>query len=424
MARPGPLLRDKFSRDVLWNVVSLGVAGVCGVLVNYLLGAIYGAAVLGVFNQVFAVYIVCSQLAALGIHSSVLAHVAMGRDTLELRAILVAALLLTCASALAVCALFVGVAHPVAGFLASPDVAVGILWAAPGLFCFSLNKVILAMLNGLRRMRAYAVFQAGRVVLLGAGLAACGVLDVRPTTLPVILSISEVATLLLSIGTVADHLGKPVRGELVRWARIHLHFGVRGFLWGLFFELNNRIDVIILGRFVSDAMVGAYSLAALVAEGVSQILVALRTNYAPVMVRLLAEGKLDELARAVRKGRNRVYLAALVLGPLAMAGYWLVLHVASTDAELEHSTVYFVVLIAGWMACSGYVPFNGMLLWARQPGWNTIMTFTIVVVSVLADLILVSLAGTMGAACATALTLAVAALLLRVFVARRLGARI
>jgi O-antigen/teichoic acid export membrane protein len=57
------LLGDKFSQGVIWNIVSLGIAGVCGIVVNYLVGEVYGPAALGVFNQVFAVYVVASQLA-------------------------------------------------------------------------------------------------------------------------------------------------------------------------------------------------------------------------------------------------------------------------------------------------------------------------------------------------------------------------
>ena len=46
--------------------------------------------------------------------------------------------------------------------LQSPDVAQGMRFAAPGLFFFALSKVGLGALNGLRRMRAFAVLSAGR----------------------------------------------------------------------------------------------------------------------------------------------------------------------------------------------------------------------------------------------------------------------
>jgi len=417
-------LRDKFSRDVLWNLASLVVAGVCGLGVNYVVGVVYGAAGLGVFNQVFAVYIVASQVAALGLHSSVLAHIAVERPVEERRAIVTTALLLTTVTALVLCAAFVAIARPMARWLDSPDVEVGILWAAPGLVCFAFNKVILATLNGLRRMRPYAIFQGGRVVLMGVGLAVCGILGVRRTALPVILSIAEASTLLLSVGTVAAYIGPVARPALARWARQHLRFGLRGAASGLFTELNNRIDVIILGAFVSDASVGAYSMAQLGAEGVSQLLVALRINYAPVIVRLHAEGQRDEITRVIRQGKRRIYLGGLGVGLLAIAGYALVMRLAIPDPVLAHSWVYFAIIMAGWLASSGYVPFNQMLLWVHMPGWHTILVALIVISSVVADVLLSSHFGALGAAWATAITCAGAALLWRTLMVKLLDLRL
>ena len=47
-------LSGKFRRDLYWNYASFTVLGVGGVLINVIVGAHYGAATLGVFNQVYA----------------------------------------------------------------------------------------------------------------------------------------------------------------------------------------------------------------------------------------------------------------------------------------------------------------------------------------------------------------------------------
>ena len=38
------------------------------------------------------------------------------------------------------------------------------LWAAPGLFCFAINKVLFGVVNGLRRMRAFAIYTSLRYI--------------------------------------------------------------------------------------------------------------------------------------------------------------------------------------------------------------------------------------------------------------------
>jgi O-antigen/teichoic acid export membrane protein len=424
MSRPRGLLADRFSQDVLWNIVSLGVAGACGVVVNYLVGVVYGASALGVFNQVFAIYLVFSQLAALGVQSSVLTHIAATSDRSERRAIATSALLVIAAQAVVMGSLMLALARPIADVLDSPDVAIGIAYATPGLVAFALNKVVLACLNGTQRMRWYAVFQAGRIVLMAVGFGGCILADAPARTLPVILSIGEVITLVAATATISPLLGRTARSELSRWARAHLRFGVRGFLSGLFSDLNTRIDVLVLGAFASDRLVGAYSMASLLAEGVYQVLIALRSNYAPIVVRLLVTRDEAELQRVVRKGRRNTYLGASLLGAIAIAGYAIVIPVSTSDPEIAHSWVYFAILVAGMVASAGYVPFNQMLLWGSRPGWHTIMVGLTVATAALTSLAGVALAGAVGAAVATAATYAFTVVLLKLLVGRVLQLRI
>ena len=58
------------------NYVALGILGVSGLAINFLIGGYYGAVALGVFNQAYAVYVLVSQIAVMGIHHSTLKYVA------------------------------------------------------------------------------------------------------------------------------------------------------------------------------------------------------------------------------------------------------------------------------------------------------------------------------------------------------------
>ncbi len=416
--------RDTFSRDVWWNVVSLGLAGVCGLAANSLVGLEYGAATLGVFNEVFAIYIVVSQLAVLGVHSSVLYYVAASRDLDEKKAIVTSGLLVALVTSLAMGAVFVAIARPAAWVLGSPGVATGMWWAAPGLVCFALDKVVLAACNGVQRLRAYAIFTAGRMVLMAATIAVCALVGAPGTMLPVALSIGEGLTLLCALITIRDHLGRAPREVMRRWRRMHLHFGARGFVAGLFGELNTRIDVLILGAFASDAIVGAYSFAAVLAEGAYQVLIALRTNYAPIMVRMLAARDDRELLRVLCKARDRVYLGAVVLGVVSAVGYALVIPHLTHDPDLQRSWIYFAILLSGMVAASGYTPFNQLLLWAGRPGWHTVMIVIVVATSAALCTSLVAVWGAVGAATAVAITYAGSVVLLRVMVAKVIDVRV
>ena len=96
----------RFNRDVLWNVGSLAVLGLSGVVINVVIARDphYGDDALGVFNQVFAFYIVLAQIAVGGVHLSALKHISHNQDdSQKCAAIASSALLLATGLAFVVC---------------------------------------------------------------------------------------------------------------------------------------------------------------------------------------------------------------------------------------------------------------------------------------------------------------------------------
>jgi O-antigen/teichoic acid export membrane protein len=414
----------QFASDVWWNVAGLAVAGCLGIVLNYLVSAIYGTAALGVFNQVFAVYILFSHLAALGFHYSVLRHLAAAADARERRAVTTSALIATSATA----SLFAGIlwlaAGPAGRALGSGDVSVGLRCAAPGILFFALSKVTLGCLNALQRMRWYAVLYGGRFLFMMVAFAGCTALGIGHAALPVILSASELATFLLSLVPIAPLLGRIDRAELARWVPEHVRFGLKGFMSGLLAVLNTRIDVLILGYFSTDRVVGAYSFAAILAEGLYQLLIVLRTNFAPVLVRLCTEGRTAELVDLVRRARNRTYLGSIASGALAIAGYALFVRWGTSDPTVADSWIYFAVLIAGMVGSAGYAPFQPILLYAGLPGWHAVLMVGLVAFNAVVNAVLIACLGAIGAALGSAATFLFGVLLLRVSSARLLGVRL
>lgn len=59
---------NRFNQGILCNYVSLGILALSGFAFNIIILKYYDAAALGLFNQVYAWYVVLSQVASLGIH--------------------------------------------------------------------------------------------------------------------------------------------------------------------------------------------------------------------------------------------------------------------------------------------------------------------------------------------------------------------
>src|SRR5256885_13809009 len=127
--------RRKFLTDWGANFASVGLLGITGIALNSIIAQVYGAAVLGIFNQVYAIYILGSQLATFGIQFSVLKYTAEFEHDEDAVARSMAAAL----SSVAICA-FATVVLFFAFFRYSPlqpysrEVAVGVFYMLPALW--------------------------------------------------------------------------------------------------------------------------------------------------------------------------------------------------------------------------------------------------------------------------------------------------
>src|SRR5215467_11217910 len=195
------LEQRRFIADWAANFASLGFLAISGILINSVIVKYYDAAALGIFNQVFAVYIFGSQIATLGVQFSVLRYMAQfSHERAMYGAILCSGLAIAAGVAAIVVALTLVIFLSAGRWVYSPAVADSVMFMLPGLWCFALNKVFLNALNGLQHNRLFAAFTALRYVLMSAGIIAATAAGLPDYQLSVILSASEA---LLMIGLIA-----------------------------------------------------------------------------------------------------------------------------------------------------------------------------------------------------------------------------
>jgi O-antigen/teichoic acid export membrane protein len=416
-------LRTKLGRDVLWNLASLAVVAVCGLALNVVIGLYYDAGVLGIFNQVLSLYLVFSQFGMLGLYSSTLNFVASHQeDRPTCASIFQAGILLTIVVS-ALCALIFWTGRPWAARWLSPGVAEGMAWSTPGLFFFSINKVFLAALNGLRRMRLYAIMQALRYLLLVGGLLLAPILDWPGPALAVVLSLAEGTLFLLLLPCLRGYLGWGGLAGMRPWLGRHLEFGVKSLASGVLLELNTRVDVLVLGLLTNDRLVGIFSFASMLAEGFFQILVVLRVNFDPILAQLASQGRLAELEAFARRARLAGWGIMLGVGLVSVLAYPHLVALLTNKPEFQESTVIFAILMAGIVLASGHMPLRNIIMQAGFPGYQSLHIAAVVVANALGNLAFIPLWGGEGAALGTACSLAVAVWLLKLMTRRLVGVR-
>lgn len=408
----------RLRRDVAWNLIPVALLGGVGLGINFLIAGWWGAAALGVFNLVTIAFFVFAVVGAWGIQFSVLRAIAAHPD--EIPAVVVGALVPTAGLATIVTLLWLVARAPIADLQGSDEVAEGMLWATPGLFCFALNKVLFGIVNGQRRMRAFAVYTSLRYLLLGGGLVLANLLGVKAQHLAVIWSFTECTLILVMIGELLATVKLRAGRGWTRWAREHLSYGARGVGATLAQEINSKLDVWMLGAAgVAKELVGVYSLAAALNEGAAQLAFVVQNNLNPMIARSLAAGDTAEVEALVRRTRKWFVPAMAGAAAFGAIAFPVVVPRLVGDSTFDVGTVPFAVLMAGLALASPWLPFTQMLMMASRPGSYTLFIALVVSVNLVANLALIPPLGMLGAALATS----IAALSLCLFLSRLSRAR-
>lgn len=416
---------ERLRRDVIWNLVPVLLLGVVGIGLNFVIGGVWGASALGVFNQVTTAFFVVSVLGAGGFQYSVLRAVAEAADDRDhVASVVVGALVPTIVIAAFSTLAFVLLAPAIGDLLDSPDVVTGVRWAAPGLFCFAVNKVLLGVVNGLRRMRAFAVYQSLRYMLIAIGLGLVAAFDATAGQLPVLWTFTEGVLLVILVIELVTTVTLARCVGWMKWARSHVDYGLRGVTSTLAYELNSKLDVWCLGVVMSDAQVGIYSLASVLAEGAIQIAVVVQNNLNPIIAKALANKDHGEVHALVQKTRRWFIPSLSALCLVSALLYPLIIPFLIGDPAFGAGAWSYAILVGGIALASPWLAFNQVLLMAARPGWHTIFVLLVVGLNFVGNVLLIPLMGMEGAATATAVTLVLSMVLLVRIARTRAGVRL
>jgi O-antigen/teichoic acid export membrane protein len=413
--------RDKFIKDWTANAVSLGMLAVTGLLLNSLIAKIYGTAALGIFNQVYAVYIFGAQIATFGIQFSVLRHLSdAGQDHARASRILGAALRAVAVPATATVLFLFACFKLLGGSLYSVGVAESIILMLPGLWCFAVDKVLLNALNGIEANSLYAVFTGLRYLLILVCLIGAIAIELPGEQLGLILTVSEGMLFLAIVAVCLQRFSGVLRFADADWIAVHRRFGARSILAGLAIELNSRVDVLILGVFTSDAIVGVYSFAAFFVEGLLQLTVISRRLVDPILTRLAANDVAALLA-LLRHGRNLGALSAVILGCAAVLAYPWYATIAGTRELATASWPVFAMLMIGACVFAVYATFGDIFSQTGRPAVQSRLNVAILGSNIALNFMLVPFYGLIGAAVATCLSFIIGTLYFRALVRRHLA---
>lgn len=414
------MTKSKIVADTAWSYAAFAVMAASGLTINIVVGAAFGATGLGVFGQVMAIFVIAGHISAAGLHNAAFRSAALAPAAAG--SVLASAIAAALPFALATALLALLCASAVGRVLDSPATGTAMLWMAPGLLFFGLNKIALSALNGISLMKRHAVGQMLRYLVLVGVVAAVAAGDDGPERLGAAFTLAEiVVTLYLAAATAPLRQNGGDHGFSLQRATEMLQFGLRSFGASLMADINLRVDTLMLGLFLTDREVGIYAFAALLVEGLGNAALVLRNLVNPSLTRLLAE----DSGAAIRRLVSRVQMAAWPLLLLIFVAAWLLFQPAVRlvfgPGDLEQGLAPLLILIALMAPYFTYSTFEEVLMLAGHAGTQSLFQLTVTVANAVLNLLLIPSFGIEGAAIATGLASLFACLLLITLVRRRTG---
>ncbi len=394
-------MKEKLGRDIAYTLGSFIVLAISGIAINIIITGVRDAAALGVFNQAYALYIVGSQFAVLGIHYSVLRHVPSTTDSYERSAILGTACGVTLGLGLISAAIVYALSDDIGRLFESDRVGVATSFAAFGLIIFPLNKVLLAYLNGLRHMRAFAILQAMRYILVMIVVAVVAFSHAPIAYAAISFGVAE----LLTSATAFVYIyraGLAERFHFARpWISKHFKFGAKGLGAGMFAEFNSRVDVLVIGFFLEDRAVGIYSFAAMLVDGLYHVLAMIRINFNPLLTVASDNEDWSTPINLQSKARKILVPVMIALSGTVAGVYQGIDLFIVPDKGLNEGFVCLLILLTGLVIVSPIIPFDNLMMVTGHPGYQTIQQLCTVSSNVIFALLLLPVFGIAGAALGT-----------------------
>lgn len=405
------MIKRKIAADTVWSYAAFAVMAAGGLAINVVVGAVYGATGLGVFGQVMAIFVIAGHASAAGLHNAAFRTIAL--TPAAAGGILTSALAAALPFALGTALLALLCAPAIGRVLDSPATGTALLWMAPGLLFFGLNKIGLSALNAVSMMQRHAIGQMLRYFVITATVATIAATDESPERLGAAFSLAEiVVSVYLAGATRPLRQDGGERGFSLQRAAEMLHFGLRSFGASLMADINLRVDTLMLGLFLGDREVGIYAFASMLVEGLGNVALVLRNLVNPSLTRLLAAGD----GAAIRQLVARVQIAAwpflIVVFLAAWQLYQPAVRLVIGTGDLEQGLAVLLILIAMMAPYFTYSTFEEVLMLAGHAGTQSLFQFAVTLVNALLNLLLIPSLGIEGAAIATGLASLFACLLL------------
>lgn len=410
-----------FTKGLMWNYISIIFLAAGGIVFSFLIGFYYDAETLGSFNLTYAYYIVFSQVGVWGSHMAVTKYVSeYAGDKKKVNMILSSALLVVGLISIGLGSLAWGICNFGIRELIAESLQASMNAVILAVLFFSMNKVVLGYLNGLSRMKEYAIFQSMRNILIAFWIIIFAIFKVPGYKISFCFAYAEIIIFLLEIPLIMIKEKFSICFS-TEWMKKILAFGTRIMPANIVLELSTKVDILCLSWVLrKEEIIGIYSFAALFAEGFYQLFVVIRRSINPLITQNYIKGSLPSYYKKITERIRRVgYLSGIVCLVLLMTGYRILCFFIG-DASYYAGTFSLLIIASAIVFNMKSIIFGNILSQTGNPTAESINNILTVASNFALNILFIFQFGMIGAAIATGISYFVFSINQRLIVDRKL----
>ncbi|WP_440956440.1 flippase [Methanosarcina sp. Mfa9] len=402
---------SKTMKDVQWSFISLATASFAHLLLRIVLGKELGPSGLGLYTLVFTIYMFGMQYAAFGISTALIKYVAEYNDDLpQITGFVSSGIVGSIVTGSFMSVLM----YLLSGFISiqlfhNPEM-VDLLKITALCFPFiAMQKAVIGTLNGLRKMKRYAVVNIAQhgsvmivsivlVMLLNMGVKGAVIGLVAPTIVVGLLSLIFIREYFASEQAILRTVLNKV-----------LWFGLYIVLADSIAMLNVQIDSLMVGHFMNETEVGYYAVAVLFIEGLRLIPDSVQKVITPAIANFHGKNDYLNISKLIKITVLRVFVITLFASlSILLLGQFLIEVLFREDFLSAYEPL--LILLVGSLIYGPISSINGTLPGIGKVNVMFKISLICALMNVVLNIILIPKYGITGAAIATSTSLIFTAL--------------
>ncbi|MGB9928804.1 MAG: flippase [Methanosarcina sp.] len=396
---------SKTIRDIQWSFISLATSSLSHLFLRILLSRELGASGLGLYTLVFTIYMFGIQFAAFGIGSALTKYIAEYCDEpLKIKEFVSSGIV----GAIISGSLMGITLYLLAGIISTQffhnSNMTELLRITALCFPFiAIQKVIIGILNGLRRMQSYAflnILQNLSIMVVTVILVFCFDMDVMGAIIGFVAPTIIIGLLSLTFARNYFEASFNIVHSVIKEIS---YFGFYIILAGSIEMINTQIDSVLIGHFMTETDVGYYAVAVIFVQGIILIPQTIQSVTTPLIATYYGKKDLESIQKLIKRTMFNTFIVAVFISfGLIIFGKSLITFIFTE--EYLPAYMPMVILLIGHTVCAPIGSIGTTLSCVGQVRVIFRITTICALMNTILNLLLIPKYGIIGASIATSLS--------------------